>query len=100
MIDKLLFKLRSLALRMKRSNQQGVAHIGNIIDGLVVLLLGTILVFTFAPQIEQSATTTNITNATTKTFGTLASWMIPTVAIIGLIYLGIRLFLHFGKGNG
>lgn len=77
--------------------QIGAASMSRILDGLVVILIGVVLVFQFAPLIESNSSTTNITNTTTKTFGSLASWLLPTIAILGLIYLGIRLFLHFGK---
>ena len=79
--------------------QMGAIAVQGILDGLIVILLGMILVFTFVPIIESNSSTANITNSTTKTFGNLAGWLIPVMAIIGLIYLGIRLFIkHGGKG--
>lgn len=81
------------------AGQLGSIAVGGVLDGLIVILLGIILVFTFVPIIEDNSSTANITNTTTKTFGDLAGWLLPVLAIIGLVYLGIRLFIKKG-GKG
>lgn len=82
------------------AGQLGAIAISGVLDGLIVILLGIILVFTFVPIIEDNSSTSNITNTTTKTFGDLAAWLLPVLAIIGLVYLGIRLFIKKGKDSG
>jgi hypothetical protein len=95
-----VLKMRGWSATLKLSKQTGAVAIGNVIDGLVVIFLGITLVYQFVPQIEEQADTSNITNPTTKSFGDTGSWLLPSIAIIGLIYLGIRLFLAFGKRRG
>lgn len=82
------------------AGQIGSIAVGGVLDGLIVILLGIILVFTFVPIIEDNSSTANITNPTTKTFGDLAGWLLPVLAIIGLVYLGIRLFIKRGANKG
>ena len=82
------------------AGQLGSIAVSGVLDGLIVILLGIILVFTFVPIIEDNSSTANITNATTKTFGDLAGWLLPVLAIIGLVYLGIRLFIKRGANKG
>jgi hypothetical protein len=98
-LNSLVAKMRAWSARLHLSEQLGAMAVGNILDGLIVILVGIILVFTFIPIIESNASTANITNTTTKTFAGLAGWLLPVLAVIGLVYVGIRLFLRkHGKG--
>ena len=84
-------------LRVAKSDQRGSIALGNIIDGLVLICLALILVFKFAPIMEESAATAsaNLTNPTSSTFAGIAGWMLPVVGICGVIYLGVRTFFHY-----
>ena len=96
-LTRLVVKMQEWSERLHATGQVGAAAIGNILDGLIVIFVGIILIFTFIPEIEQNSSTANITNATTKTFGNLVGWLLPVLAIVGLIYVGIRLFLKHGR---
>ena len=93
-------KLREWSARLHVSGQCGAVAVGSILDGLIVILLGIILVFTFIPIIEINSSTANITNETTQTFADLATWLLPVLAVIGLLYLGIRMFVKRSGGKG
>ena len=106
-LNSLVFKLRAWKSRLAVwrekqgfAGQLGSIAISGVLDGLIVILLGIILVFTFIPIIEDNANSGNITNTTTKTFADLAGWLLPVVAIVGLVYLGIRILIKKGKGSG
>ncbi len=98
-LDNSVAKMREWSARLHASGQFGAAAIGNILDGLIVIFVGIILVFNFIPQIESNSSTANITNPTTKTFGDMLGWLLPVLAIIGLLYVGIRMFIK-KKGAG
>lgn len=79
------------------AGQRGMISIDGALDAVITIVLVIIVVYQFIPTIEESADTTNITNTTVKSFGDLGGWLIPLLAIIGVITLGIRLFLKKGK---
>jgi heme/copper-type cytochrome/quinol oxidase subunit 2 len=60
---------------------------------IVLIFVGLYFVATFAPILG------NITNpgGITGTFLTLAEWIIPVVAIVGLLVYGVKHFMGHGR---
>jgi hypothetical protein len=79
--------------------QRGSVPIKMVFEGMLFILLGGIVVYTLVPVFETNATTANITNPTTKTFGDLASWIIPALAFVGLIFVTIQMFLSWKNSH-
>lgn len=88
---------KKAVLKTANAGQRGMINIGTALDAVITIVLVIIVVYQFIPTIEDAADTSNITNATVKSFGDLGGWLIPLLAIIGVIVLGIRLFLSKGK---
>lgn len=80
--------------------QHGSVPIKMVFEGMLFILLGGIVVYTLVPTFESNAVTTNITNTTTKTFATLGSWVIPSLAFVGLIFVTIEMFLSWRHTGG
>ncbi len=91
--------LRAYQARMKTvsAGQCGFISIDSALDAVITIVLVIIIVYQFIPTIESSADTSNITNATVKSFGDLGGWLIPLLAIVGVIILGVRVFIRKGK---
>ena len=79
------------------AGQRGAIGLDSALDAVITIVLVIIVVYQFIPTIEDSADTSNITNTTVKSFGDLGGWLIPLLAIIGVITLAVRLFLKKGK---
>jgi hypothetical protein len=92
----LAYKARS---KMSTAGQRGMVNINTALDAVITIVLVIIVVYQFIPTIEESADTSNITNTTVQSFGDLGGWLIPLLAIIGVITLALRLFLSKRK-NG
>jgi hypothetical protein len=85
--------------RMKTSyaGQHGFISLDTAIDAVITIVLVMIIIYQFIPTIETAADTSNITNSTVKSFGDLGGWLIPLLAVVGVIILGVRLFIKKGK---
>jgi len=85
--------------RMKTvaAGQRGFVSLDTALDAVITIVLVIIIVYNFVPTIEESADTSNITNTTVKTFGDLGGWLIPLLAVVGVIVLAVRVFIKKGK---
>jgi hypothetical protein len=79
------------------SGQRGFMDLDTAIDAVITIVLVMIIIYQFIPTIEDAADTSNITNTTVKTFGDLGGWLIPLLAVVGVIVLGVRVFIRKGK---
>ncbi len=86
-------------LAVTTAGQRGFMNVNTALDGAITIILVVIVIFKLIPTMEDSADTANITNTTVKSFGDLAGWLIPLLAVIGVIILGIRLFLGKKKSG-
>jgi hypothetical protein len=85
--------------RMKTvaAGQRGFVNLDTAIDAVITIVLVMIIIYQFIPTIEDAADTSNITNTTVKTFGDLGGWLVPLLAVVGVIVLGVRVFIKKGK---
>jgi hypothetical protein len=88
--------------RMKTATagQRGFIGLDSALDAVITIVLVIIIVYNFIPTIETSADTSNITNSTVKTFGDLGGWLIPLLAVVGVIVLAVRVFIKKGAKKG
>jgi hypothetical protein len=81
------------------AGQAGFMNVDTAITAVITIVLVIIIVFNFLPTMEDSANVSGVTNTTVKTFGTLAGWLLPLLAIVGVVILGVRVFIKKG-GKG
>jgi hypothetical protein len=94
-------KLRAWSARLEMSGQLGAIELGRVVDGLVMVIVAMALIYAMIPNMEEQSSTANITNETTKSFSTLAGWIVPVIMVIGIIYFAIKYFLpKMGKNKG
>lgn len=84
---------------VKKGNQVGAIAIKGLIEGLILAFIGLMFLFQFIPQLEGEASTDNISNSFVASMGDMAVWVIPVLAIVGVLYLGFN-FIRSGRIRG
>jgi len=67
-----------------------------IITGIILIFVGIMFVVGITPDFEASVDSANITNSTTSTLIDMSEWIIPVLAIVGLMLGGFALLKSQG----
>lgn len=64
--------------------------LNKLITGVIVAFIGLMFLFAFIPQLEDTASTANISNTFVSSMGDMAIWLIPVLAIVSLILFAVK----------
>lgn len=68
--------------------------------GIIVIMICLMFIVQVTPTLEENVTSANITNATTSMLVDMSVWVVPVLAIVGVIMAGFAMFKLRGKGGG
>ena len=70
-----------------------------LMGGLIIVFIGIMFVIGITPTIESGVATANITNSLTSMLVDMSGWIIPVLAIVGLI-MAAFLFIKSKRNSG
>lgn len=65
-------------------------NLGKVVSGLLVSFIGIMFILGFVPVLEAEIVTTEITNSFVATMLDMSVWIVPAVAVIGIILYVVR----------
>ena len=68
--------------------------------GIIVIFICLMFIVEVTPMIETGVTSANISNPTTSMLIDMLVWVVPVLAIVGVIMAGFAMFKLRGKGGG
>jgi len=63
-----------------------------VVTGIVLIFVAIMFIVGITPEFESSVSSVNITNSTTSTLIDMSEWIIPVLAIVGVILGGFTIF--------
>lgn len=69
-----------------------------VFSGIIIIFIAIMFVVQITPTMESSISSANITNTTTSMLVDLTEWVIPVLALVGLILGGFAFFRSRNKG--
>lgn len=68
--------------------------------GIIVIYIAIMFIINMTPQMESDITSANISNSLTSSLVDMSEWIIPVLAIVGVIIAGFGFFRMRGRGRG
>lgn len=72
--------------------------IKGIFLGIIVIYIALMFIVNMTPTLESDVSSANITNPMTSTLIDMSVWIVPVLAIVGIIAAGFAFFKLKGKG--
>lgn len=72
--------------------------IKGIFLGIIVIYISLMFIINMTPTLETDVSSANITNPMTSTLIDMSVWIVPVLAIVGIIAAGFGYFKLHGKG--
>ena len=63
-----------------------------VFSGIIIIFIALLFIVNFTPTIESEISSSNITNTTTSMLVDMSEWVIPVVALVGVIIAAFALF--------
>lgn len=76
----------------------GGGMLKGVLTGIIVIFIAILFIVQFTPTMESNISSANITNTTTSMLVDLSKWVVPTLAILGVILGGFSFFRSRMKG--
>lgn len=67
--------------------------------GIIVVFIALMFIVEIVPQMEENISSANITNPMTSTLIDMSVWVVPVLAIVGIIIATFAFFKLRGRGG-
>lgn len=76
--------------------------IKGVFTGIIIIYIAIMFIVNMTPTMEEDISSANITNPMTSSLIDMSEWVIPVLAIVGIILAGFAFFKmrKAGKGGG
>ena len=69
-----------------------------VFSGIIIIFIAIMFIVQMTPTMESNISSANITNATTSMLVDMSKWVVPVLAIIGVIMGGFAFLKTRGQG--
>lgn len=78
----------------------GTSKVAGIFTAIILIFIIIMFIVQFTPTMETEISSANITNTTTSMFVDMIPWVIPVLAVAGVIVTAVGVFFAYRSRKG